>query len=204
MSVTGVTLNDSHSNIEEVYPKLWLGSLSAVRVIAGSDPDVHWTVITVLNSPKLISLTNALLHERIARGTCRHVLWELEDKPSAVFLSSRLKDVLELIDGVVEKHPVDAGMRNDLQRDKDNHVGETPTMSACLIHCAQGVSRSVSVAAAWYISRKQKTLKKALDLIRKARPGAAPNIGFIASLRALERSHGDVDLAVKRMTRTSE
>lgn len=193
--------------MNEVYPNLWLGSLSAVRVIATGDdkcsiPDVHWTVITVLNSSKLISLTKALLNERIVQGTCHHMVWELADKPGAEFLSSQLKDVLDLIDWVVQSPPIHYSASNDPLHDNERPgVETTTTRSACLIHCARGVSRSVSVVAAWYISRKQTSLQKALELIRIVRPEAMPNIGFIASLRALEQCRGDVDLAIKRITR---
>jgi hypothetical protein len=49
------------------------------------------------------------------------------------------------------------------------------------------------------ISRKQFTLADSLTLIRKARPEASPNLGFIASLRALEKSNGCVVQAEARM-----
>jgi predicted protein tyrosine phosphatase len=200
--------------MQEVYPGLWLGSLSAVRAVAGNNndsaaatlPNVQtWTVVTVLNSSRLISLTRTLLRGRIAEGTCRHVVWELEDKSGAVFLSRRLKSILAEIDSALSlQRPADDDASRKHLDDEENGrrsclLQKQPTKSACLVHCAQGVSRSVSVVAAWLISRKHASLQDALDVIRNARPEAMPNMGFIASLRALEQCNGDLDLAMERM-----
>mmetsp|Transcript_11503 Transcript_11503/g.15145 ORF Transcript_11503/g.15145 Transcript_11503/m.15145 type:complete len:85 (+) Transcript_11503:326-580(+) len=47
---------------------------------------------------------------------------------------------------------------------------------------AFGVSRSVSVCAAWLMSRKIMSLDLAMQTIRAARNEAMPNMGFIANL----------------------
>jgi hypothetical protein len=41
-------------------------------------------------------------------------------------------------------------------------------------------------------------LEDALDGIRKIRPQAEPNIGFLAALKAIEQEHGDVKNAIQR------
>eukprot|EP00977_Amphora_coffeiformis_P024357 scaffold15612_cov105-Amphora_coffeaeformis.AAC.2 len=82
--------------------------------------------------------------------------------------------------------------RNDDDNSSSNH-------DYCLVHCAFGISRSVSICAAWLISRRQLTLSQALQQIRAVRPDAAPNMGFLASLRGLEQCKGNMAAAMERM-----
>ncbi|ESL07682.1 phopshatase [Trypanosoma rangeli SC58] len=56
-----------------------------------------------------------------------------------------------------------------------------------LLHCFAGLSRSVTVAAAYLMSRCNMTRDEALDFIRKARPAAQPNPGFMETLRKFEK-----------------
>jgi len=58
---------------------------------------------------------------------------------------------------------------------------------ACLIHCQQGISRSVSVCAAYLIMYETVHFDDALAQIRRARPIADPNPGFVHRLRELHR-----------------
>ena len=51
-----------------------------------------------------------------------------------------------------------------------------------LIHCVQGVSRSVTVCSAYLIYKKKWTFDKVLNTIKDKRGIASPNIGFIAQL----------------------
>jgi protein-tyrosine phosphatase len=183
-------IRGEHCSIKEVFPNVWLGSLSAVQIVCSeSSPDVDWTVISLLDSPRLVAFSESLLKDRVEKGTCRHIIWNLADKPGASFLSDRLKQVLAIMDEA-----------SDDETKNTICIHKNDTNKACLVHCAKGVSRSVSVCAAWYISRKSSTLSEALDMIRKSRPEAMPNIGFLAALRALEQSQGDVDKAMDRMS----
>ena len=54
------------------------------------------------------------------------------------------------------------------------------------MHCASGISRSVSVCMAWLMLRKKLSSEEALREVRKSRPQALPNHGFLQSLRLLE------------------
>ncbi|KAH9599843.1 Dual specificity phosphatase [Trypanosoma melophagium] len=51
-----------------------------------------------------------------------------------------------------------------------------------LLHCFAGLSRSVTVAAAYLMNRLGMTRDDALDLIKQARPAAQPNPGFMEML----------------------
>ncbi|EKF39192.1 phopshatase, putative [Trypanosoma cruzi marinkellei] len=57
-----------------------------------------------------------------------------------------------------------------------------------LLHCFAGLSRSVTVAAAYIMRRYNMTRDKALDIIREARPAAQPNPGFMDMLLEYEKS----------------
>ncbi|KAF9022294.1 phosphatases II [Hymenopellis radicata] len=53
-----------------------------------------------------------------------------------------------------------------------------------LVHCRMGISRSVTVLAAWLIQMNAATPSAAIIIIRKARPMARPNYGFLMQLEA--------------------
>ena len=172
----------------ELLPGFWIGSLSSLRFLPDSIESscIDLTVISVLDSEKLIALSESLLAARIETGKFHHMIWKLPDKPHAggQFLSDgELPRILNLIDEAA----VCPAESLCVQR------------RVCLVHCARGVSRSAAVCAAWYISRRGNTLSQAMELMRKARPQVQPNLGFLASLRALEQCGGDIEKAARRM-----
>jgi protein-tyrosine phosphatase len=147
---------------------------------------VHWSVISILDSSKLISFSKVFLQKRVEKGNCTHVIWNLPDKSNGEFLSEKLNNLLDIIDDVVLKQQQQQQQQQKQQKQ-------------CLVHCAQGLSRSVATIAAWYISRKKSSLAEAMDVIRRVRPEAMPNFGFIACLRALEQCEGEIYKARKRL-----
>jgi predicted protein tyrosine phosphatase len=170
--------NGAHA---EILPGLWIGSLAAVHHVSSDDAGVQWTIISILNSEKLIRLSQILM---APSSNIRHEIWNLPDRGTADFLSDRLSTILDLVDESLPSL-------------------ETPK-KGCLVHCAQGISRSVAVCAAWYMSRKEASLEQTLAVIRQVRPQALPNMGFIACLRAIEQCHGDIQAARERMVSTQK
>ncbi|KEP63151.1 UNVERIFIED_CONTAM: dual specificity phosphatase, catalytic domain-containing protein [Hammondia hammondi] len=61
-----------------------------------------------------------------------------------------------------------------------------------LVHCEKGISRSVSLCAAYLIVYHGHTATSAVEAIRKYRPIARPNPGFFVQLRRLEGNHHTV------------
>ena len=59
--------------------------------------------------------------------------------------------------------------------------------SRVLIHCAAGVSRSVSIVVAFLVLEHGLAARAALDRVQAGRPIANPNAGFRRQLLALER-----------------
>ncbi|XP_048137750.1 dual specificity protein phosphatase 1 isoform X2 [Rhodamnia argentea] len=57
-----------------------------------------------------------------------------------------------------------------------------------LVHCYKGVSRSVTVVAAYLMKRRGMRLSQALEHIKTRRPQAAPNSGFMVQLQEFESS----------------
>ena len=184
-------IDGKHESIQEIYPNLYLGSLAAVRIIATKTPaNVHWTVISLLHSFRLLIFVEEILKIRISQGTCTHIIWKLTDKPDTNFLNDKkLKPILQMIDEAVGNNiPTTSNCDNNKHK-------------ACLVHCAEGVSRSVTLCAIWLISRKKSlSLQDAMETIRKVRPEAMPNLGFIATLHALEQCNGDIDKAIERQS----
>ncbi|XP_030465931.1 dual specificity protein phosphatase 1-like [Syzygium oleosum] len=60
-----------------------------------------------------------------------------------------------------------------------------------LVHCFMGISRSVTVVAAYLMKRRGMRLSQALEHVKTRRPQAAPNTGFIVQLREFENSLND-------------
>lgn len=162
----------------EIEPGLWVGGLGAVKEIRHCRGR-PWTVVSALKAEKLsLFLTTTLQEIRDAHPemVIHHELWDIADQSRSNFLSERLEHVLCLIDERI--------------LDRSGY---------CLVHCAFGVSRSVAICAAWLISRRHMSLPMALQRIRAVREDAAPNMGFIAALRALEQCDGNVAAARQRM-----
>ncbi|CAK63622.1 unnamed protein product (macronuclear) [Paramecium tetraurelia] len=68
-----------------------------------------------------------------------------------------------------------------------------------LIHCVQGVSRSVSLCIAYLIISQQITYSQAFDIIKKNRGVASPNMGFTVQLllfqKRLQASYDSIPIA---------
>eukprot|EP00521_Asterionellopsis_glacialis_P007211 CAMPEP_0195288426 /NCGR_PEP_ID=MMETSP0707-20130614/5097_1 /TAXON_ID=33640 /ORGANISM="Asterionellopsis glacialis, Strain CCMP134" /LENGTH=186 /DNA_ID=CAMNT_0040348293 /DNA_START=90 /DNA_END=650 /DNA_ORIENTATION=+ len=160
-----------HSFMGMIVPGLWIGDLSSVQHLdalknqSGNGSATSVTVISVLSSQSLIRFATDILINKYQETSIRiqHVVWELRDTPKASFLSDTLAKLLQGIDETISS-------------------GGT-----CLVHCAHGVSRSAALCAAWLISRTGLSLAEAMDRIRLGRPDANPNLGFIASLKTIEK-----------------
>lgn len=55
-----------------------------------------------------------------------------------------------------------------------------------LVHCHAGISRSVSVVLLYLMVYEGLSLDNALAKVRRVRPWAGPNAGFMATLRSIE------------------
>lgn len=58
--------------------------------------------------------------------------------------------------------------------------------SGVLVHCHAGKSRSCSLVLAWLMTRRRWPLNRAMEFLRRARPEAEPNAGYLAALLRLE------------------
>jgi len=57
----------------------------------------------------------------------------------------------------------------------------------CYVHCHMGVSRSCTVVIAYVMLKERMPFKDAFDLVKKKRPVANPNAGFVAQLMEWDR-----------------
>lgn len=172
----------------EFRPGYWIGNLQSIKELSKISDDTEWTVISILKSEKLFAFARAAVEELPFPSTV-HLEWELQDESQAEFISPRLIEVLDAMDKAVEVTPPST-----------NGSRTSKSKKACLVHCAFGISRSAAVCAAWLMARQNvRSLSQALTEIRAARPGASPNLGFIASLRALQESKGNVQAAMERI-----
>ena len=77
-----------------------------------------------------------------------------------------------------------------IQRVCDELVSALSAGTRCLVHCAAGMSRSVSLCAAYLIRREGMTMKDAILRIRERRPCANPNPSFRHQLLRWQRECG--------------
>lgn len=66
-------------------------------------------------------------------------------------------------------------------------IADSIAKGAVLVHCNAGISRSSAIIAAFLIKEKKMTLEAAIELIKKARPAAKPNAGFMKQLQTYEQ-----------------
>merc|ERR1711935_715919 len=52
-----------------------------------------------------------------------------------------------------------------------------------LVHCGAGISRSTTLAMAWYTKKHKKGFEQSLEFFRTSRPICTPNTGFEKQLR---------------------
>ena len=172
----------------EIVDGLWIGNLRSLSSIAktnkenkevsgrsdGNDKSNDWTIVSLVNGERFVAFVDATTKLAGLPDEALFV-WQLPDKSGADFLSENLLTCLDKIDDSIQ-----AGR-------------------PCLVHCALGISRSAAVCTAWLISRRNMTLQDALGLVRTAKPDVLPNMGFLASLRAIEQCNGNIEAARKRL-----
>jgi len=66
-----------------------------------------------------------------------------------------------------------------------------------LIHCASGLSRSVTVAALYIMYKFGRSRDEALSAIRKSRTVANPNVGFLHQMAIMEKCQNDLVTAIE-------
>jgi len=64
------------------------------------------------------------------------------------------------------------------------HTSLNSGEGAVLVHCSRGASRSVSMVVAYLIRFYDLSFEEGLDFVKKKRPEAAPNPGFVTQLKS--------------------
>lgn len=152
-------------------PWLFVGSLSAAECAAHCLQPRITRVLTVAKGLPVSSISNS---------TIQRVQVDLDDHPQA-----ELWPVLETCFAVLD----DAAAEYQTHLENNNNNKAAP---ALLVHCASGISRSVSIVLAWMLVRLSSNgeLEELLRRVRQEREAANPNAGFWAQLKVLERHCG--------------
>ena len=67
-----------------------------------------------------------------------------------------------------------------------------------MVHCASGVSRSVSMVVGYLIQKRKIGYEEALTFVRKGRSRGCPNFGFQHQLREFANASGNVHKSHKK------
>ncbi len=70
-----------------------------------------------------------------------------------------------------------------------------------LIHCAQGISRSTSIAIAFLMKKENLSYSDAMRRVKQSRACAGPNFGFVVQLQLLHEEKLDAHRARKRVAK---
>lgn len=81
---------------------------------------------------------------------------------------------------------------------------KNPHKGAILIHCAQGISRSVAFTIAYLMYKYKLSLQNALYAVQRRRDGAQPNEGFMEQLHIFETALKNNEYHYENIDLTSE
>eukprot|EP00811_Abedinium_folium_P027865 NODE_4264_length_1912_cov_6.547899.p1 GENE.NODE_4264_length_1912_cov_6.547899~~NODE_4264_length_1912_cov_6.547899.p1 ORF type:complete len:298 (+),score=90.64 NODE_4264_length_1912_cov_6.547899:84-977(+) len=124
-----------------------------------------------------------------------HLSMNLADHPTASILSL-------LADGKVLAF-CDAALGITIGAEDGQRPAVLFKQGGLLVHCASGISRSVSICIVILMLRAGLSYENALELVRRNRPQACPNIGFERQLMLLEECGGDIKAAAGRYDRNT-
>jgi len=148
--------------VSEIIPRLFISDLSFAENATCLSSCGITHIVSAISGSVLIPPESALQPQP------RHLQIKVEDFPFAE-LAAHL--------------PVTTAWIREALRNPDARV---------LVHCAEGISRSVSVVAAFLIAQCGWTPSQAVQYIKSKRRAADPNFGFIQQLgeyaKSLKRS----------------
>lgn len=163
------TKNSSISwDCNEIYPGIFLGSLQAALDIVNLRNNSICGVLTVANKLQ-VNLPEDIKHLQI----------EIADHPCAMILE-HLNRSFEFIDNILSQS----------NNNENKHC--------VLVHCASGVSRSVSICCAWLMTHQNISFDESLEIVRFNRMRANPNLGFKQQLSFFERYNHNVSEAISQ------
>ncbi|KAH9249523.1 hypothetical protein BASA81_012696 [Batrachochytrium salamandrivorans] len=146
---------------DEILPgKLWLGSVESAQHSARLRKHGIKFIFTCADRCVLLAGERGLANWK--SGVVDHALLDVQDLPS-VDLSRHFDSVINWLERAMLRGPV-------------------------LVHCVQGVSRSATFVVAYLIAKQHYSLDQALELVKRKRPVANPNYGFLAQLSRYEHT----------------
>jgi SAM-dependent methyltransferase len=177
----------------EIVPGLYLGGLaSALDATALSEKGVGLVV----------SIHDCVSEQEAPDDPIGWVQFECHDRADADLLSllpTAVEQLRAFLDGGAGAQDTGAvglggagGAREGVaaSRAASSRGARRVGRGALLVHCMQGVSRSSALVAAYLMSCRGMSLRDAMALIQRRRPGASPNRGFWRQLVAFERGLG--------------
>lgn len=175
LSLTSLLPSAQHTHAHTHLPVLYLcfnlsWSLSTDASFLSPSTHIDISVVeqTVLKGPLPEDVKRFLEKPPRTASPERHLYIDVDDVEDANLLQHFPK--------------TNAFIRSVLTRDMTLDQVQEKTNSACLVHCAQGVSRSAAVIAAYLMETNNVDHEEAIKAVRHRRPSTAPNEGFVRQL----------------------
>ena len=168
------------AHVAEIVPGLLIGDLTSIPkidlLLGDRAGESTLTIVSVLSNRNLIRLSTDLTSRLRSRNIFRqinHTVISLKDSTDANLLGVLPESRSKIDSALLPAASGSSGAR------------------FCLVHCAKGRSRSVSIVVAYLMAtfpgRFNSSFDEALNHVKETYPWAQPNIGFALALRRYER-----------------
>ncbi|KAJ9475613.1 Tyrosine-protein phosphatase YVH1 [Pseudozyma hubeiensis] len=195
--------------MDEVLPGLWVGGVRAAMDVDYLSQAGITHMITCMKQQ--IPVPPPLADGRtITRAEMKHVRIDDDEKAPILvhfagcneLISSQLEeewtadDQDELPEEQQEESydEVEQLVQGRQKRNGKWGTWSTTGSGTVLIHCQAGCSRSVAIAAAYLMHTRRIDATTAISMIRRRRPSASPNSGFMAQLELYAQVGFEVDM----------
>lgn len=195
--------------MDEVLPGLWVGGVRAAMDVDYLSQAGITHMITCMKQQ--IPVPPPLADGRtITRAEMKHV--RIDDDEKAPILV-HFAGCNELISSQLEEEWTADDQDESAQKQQESSYDEveqlvqgrqkrnakwgtwsTTGSGTVLIHCQAGCSRSVAIAAAYLMHTRRIDATTAVAMIRRRRPSASPNVGFMAQLELYAQVGFEVDM----------
>ncbi len=178
--------------MDRIIGGIYVGSLNAL-LLSGSRLKKSNNITHILS----IMNGDMPINAEIESYTWKHIDELDEESTNLIQYFTETNEFIEsaLYPAVNDDQIISGGSNLETQKNADSDKKSTAHRGAILIHCIAGVSRSVTITAAYLMWKYKLTADQAVSVIKKRRPVAGPNPSFLEQLEIYEKTGYDASPA---------